>query len=201
MIYLVLYNKNLSEIDLSKSPLLEQLWIDHCAFERINLSVCPALINLNCGYNNIESLDLGANTAIKSLTVAGNPMKKLDTEKLTSLTDLNISQTPISFVNLLNAFYLQTFTAAGSQISFVDFNGTQPQRMTKVDLRDCKNFTPESMTSEAEMDEHVGVGIGEDGQHEHGGKIGKGMPFRREKRHSRHNALDALQDEGGDDGS
>ena len=55
--------------------------------------------------------------------------------------------------------------------------------------------------SEAEMDEHVGVGIGEDGQHEHGGEIGKGMPFRREKRHSRHNALDALQDEGGDDGS
>lgn len=139
-------NKYLSEIDLSKSPLLEQLWIDHCAFERVNLSVCPALINLNCGYNNIESLDLGANTAIKSLTVAGNPMKKLDTEKLTSLTDLNISETPISLVNLLNAFYLQTFTAAGSQISFVDFNGTQPLRMTKVDLRDCKNFTPESMT-------------------------------------------------------
>lgn len=139
-------NKYLSSIDLSKSPLLEQMWIDHCAFESINVSVCPELITLNCGYNNIESIDLGANTKIKVLTVAGNPIKQLDTEKLTSLTDLNISETPISFVNLINAFYLQTFNGAGSNISFVDFNGTQPLRMTKVDLSNCKNFTGESMS-------------------------------------------------------
>lgn len=139
-------NKYLSDIDLSKSPLMEQLWIDHCAFDRINVSVCPELFNLNCGYNNIETIDLGANTSIKSLTVAGNPISKLATEALTSLTDLNISETRISYVNLINAFYLQTFNASGSDISFVDFNGTQPQRMTKVDLSNCKNFTGESMS-------------------------------------------------------
>ena len=139
-------NKNLSDIDLSKSPLIEQLWIDHCAFKKVNVSVCPELINLNCGYNNLESIDLGANTKMKNLTVAGNPMKKLETTNLTSLTDLNISETEISFVNLINAFYLQTFNAAGSGISFVDFNGTQPLRMSKVDLRNCKNFTAESMS-------------------------------------------------------
>lgn len=139
-------NAQLEDVDLSQSPLLEQLWVDHCGLTSLNVSMCPKLINLNCGYNNIESLDLGANTALKSLTVAGNPLKELDTEKLTSLTDLNISDTPITFVNLINAFYLQTFTAKGSGISFVDFNGTQPQRMTKVDLSDCKNFTGESMS-------------------------------------------------------
>lgn len=139
-------NKYLSAIDLSKTPLLEQLWIDHCALSKLDVSGCPELFNLNCGYNNLESLDLGANTKMKSLTVAGNPIKKLETTKLTSLTDLNISETPITFVDLINAFYLQTFTAAGSAISFVDFNGTQPLRMTKIDLSNCKNFTAESMS-------------------------------------------------------
>lgn len=138
-------NKGIKNLDVTKCTKLEQLWIDSCAFTTIDISQCPSLINLNCAANNIRTLDLGNNASIKSLNVSGNPMTELDTEPLKSLTDLNISNTQISFVNLMNAYYLQTFTASNSRIAFVDFNGQQPGRMYKIDMRNCKEFTPESM--------------------------------------------------------
>lgn len=138
-------NKGIKNLDVTKCTKLEQLWIDSCAFTNIDISQNPLLINLNCSANNIRTLDLGNNTNIKTLNVSGNPMTELDTEPLKSLTDLNISGTQIGFVNLMNAYYLQTFTASNSRIAFVDFNGQQPGRMSKIDMRNCKQFTPESM--------------------------------------------------------
>ena len=46
----------------------------------------------------------------------------------------------------MNAYYLKDFRASNTNLAFVDFNGQQSNRMTRIDLRNNKKFTPESMT-------------------------------------------------------
>lgn len=139
-------NKGIKNLDVTKCAKLEQLYIDSCAFTNIDLSQTPALITLNCAANDIRSLDLGNNKALKTLLVNGNPISELDLAPLDKISTLNVSDTQISYVHLMNAYYLQDFRASNTLISFVDFNGQQPSRMTRIDLRNNKRFTPESMT-------------------------------------------------------
>ena len=46
----------------------------------------------------------------------------------------------------MNAYYLKDFRASNTNLAFVDFNGQQSNRMTRIDLRNNKKFMPESMT-------------------------------------------------------
>lgn len=138
-------NKNVGTLDVTKCTKLEDLYINGCSFELIDVSQAPALRALNVADNNIRSLDLGNNTAISTLNISGNPMTTLDVSKLPSITSLNISNTQISRVDLMEAYFLQSFYASNTLLEFVDFNGLQANRMSRIDLRNCPNFTPESM--------------------------------------------------------
>lgn len=138
-------NKNVGTLDVTKCTKLEELFINGCNFEIIDVSQAPALRTLNVADNNIRSLDLGNNTVISTLNISGNPITTLDVSKLPSIASLNISNTQISRVDLMEAYFLKSFNASNTLLEFVDFNGLQANRMERIDLRNCPNFTPESM--------------------------------------------------------
>ncbi len=138
-------NKNVGTLDVTKCTKLEELFINGCSFELIDVSQAPALRTLNIADNKIRSLDLGNNTSISTLNISGNPMTTLDVSKLPSIASLNISNTQISRVDLMEAYFLKSFNASNTLLEFVDFNGLQANRMERIDLRNCPNFTPESM--------------------------------------------------------
>lgn len=139
-------NSGIREIDVTSCTKLEQFRANDCDLSRVDLGQCPELITLSLRNNNIKTLDLGNNKALSTLYIGGNPIKELDLTEFDKMKSLDISNTQISRVNLMNAYYLQDFAAAGSLLEWVDFGGQQPNRMTKIDLRDCTSFTPESMT-------------------------------------------------------
>ena len=138
-------NKYISEIDVTECPLLTKLYASGCSLSTLNLSMNPDLQTLNIGDNNISSIDLSSNPAIQNLYINGNPVSKIDLTILPKLQTLNISDTQISRVDLYKCFYLTDFRASNSALEFVDFNGQQQDRMTRIDLRNCPGFTYESM--------------------------------------------------------
>lgn len=138
-------NRQVETLDLTKLPNLEQLWVNGCRFKMLDVSQNPELKILNCSDNEFRSLDLGNNHKITSLYIYGNPITELDVNQLPSIQNLNISNTYISRIDLMRAFYLKELSAANTLLEFVDFNGQQPNRMEKIDLRNCPNFTYESM--------------------------------------------------------
>ena len=138
-------NKSVSTLDVTKCTKLEELFINGCNFEIIDVSQAPALRTLNVADNKIRSLDLGNNTAISTLNISGNPISTLDVSKLPSIASLNISNTQISRVDLMEAYFLKNFNASNTLLEFVDLNGLQANRVERIDLRNCPNFTAESM--------------------------------------------------------
>lgn len=138
-------NKYVDQLDVTKCTNLEKLYINDCAFEHIDLSQCPELHTLNAANNNITSLDLGNNTLMSYLNVSDNPIATLDVTRFPNISEINIKNTNISRLDLMKAFYLKQLIASNSKIQFLDFNGCQAQRLTKIDISNCPGFTYESM--------------------------------------------------------
>lgn len=138
-------NKWIDALDITKCTKLEKLYINDCRFETIDVSQCPELHTINAANNQLTSLDLGNNPLISTIYIQGNPISEFDVSKFQNLTSLNISNTDISRVNLMNAYFLKDFSASGTKLEFIDFNGQQSNRITKIDIRNNPNFTYESM--------------------------------------------------------
>lgn len=147
-------NRGITALDISQCKKLERLYINDCNFSSIDVAQAPDLATLNMANNKIASLDLGNNKKLTYLNISNNPIATLDISKLlgneafqptVKLQTLNISGTDIAVVDLIKCPYLSSFEAKGTKLQFVDFNGQQAGRMTKIDLRDCPEFTYESM--------------------------------------------------------
>lgn len=138
-------NKGIRSVDVSDCTFLEQLHVDGCMLTQLDITSCPELNTLNISGNRIKSLDLGNNRLISCLYIAENPFTELDMAFLPNISQLDISNTRISRIDLLSSYFLKSFKASETLLEFVDFNGLQAERMTLVDLRNCPNFTYESM--------------------------------------------------------
>ncbi len=138
-------NKGIKSIDVTECPYLEQLYIDGCNFTSVNIGSNPELTVLNIANNKITNVDFANNKNLTSVMIHGNPISELDMDLLPNINTLNISDTKISRIDLMKSYFLKSFKASGTLLEFVDFNGLQAERMTLVDLRNCPNFTHESM--------------------------------------------------------
>ncbi len=138
-------NAQIEYLDVTSLTKLETFTASDNKLESIDLSQATELISLYIANNNLTKLDLGNNTQIRNLNVAGNNIGNIDFEQMLNLQEVNISNTRISRAVLMYAAYLTKFEAANTLLEFVDFNGQQPGRMSKIDLRNCPNFTAETM--------------------------------------------------------
>lgn len=139
-------NADIRWLDVTACPKLESLNIADNKFTIIDVSQNPELTTLVASNNKIATFDLGNNHNMGSIRIAGNPVRELDLSKFENLKSVDISNTQISRVMLMNAFYLTEFIARNTNIEFIDFNGQQAARMTKIDIRDNKNMTGETLT-------------------------------------------------------
>lgn len=138
-------NTMIAHLDVTKCPELDNLSASNCRINSIDLSQNPVLRALYLANNSISALDLANNQQLQNLTISGNPIAVIDFDKLRSLQTIDISDTQISRCNLHNMFYLKSFTAANTNLEFLDFNGTQANRITKIDLRNNKRMTSETV--------------------------------------------------------
>ncbi len=138
-------NAQIEYLDVTSLTKLETFTASDNKLESIDLTQAPELTSLYIANNNLTKLDLGNNTKIRNLNVSGNDVGNIDFEKMLNLQEVNISNTRISRAVLMYAAYLSKFEAANTLLEFVDFNGQQPNRMSKIDLRNCPNFTAETM--------------------------------------------------------
>ncbi len=138
-------NKQIYELDITSLKNLEQLHIGNCNFSSIDLSQAPELVTLSASNNHFESIDLGNNKKLANLYLSGNPITELDFTKLPVLANLEINDTQIARAELMNCYFLKNFKARNTRLEFVNFNGQQPERMEKIDLRDNPGFTYQSM--------------------------------------------------------
>ena len=139
-------NPGITSLDITGCKKLESLSISNDRFSVLDVSQCPELITLSAANNNISTFDLGNNKQLKTINIAGNPVRELDLSVFPNLSSVNISDTQISRVMLMNAYYLQDFTASNTNIEFIDFNGQQAGRMRTIDIRNNKKMTGETMT-------------------------------------------------------
>ena len=144
---LLVANNMIKELNLTKFPELYSLYCNGNQISDLNLANNPLLNSLNCSDNPISSLDLSVNTELATLIVSGTDITKLDISKLEGLRYLTISDTNISNIDLTNAKFLNTFTAQNTKCEFFYFNYVQPEVLTKIDIRNNKYTTANSLNA------------------------------------------------------
>lgn len=139
-------NSRIESLDITGCKQLESLAISNCKFKNIDLSQAPNLTTFSAANNNISFLDMGNNPNIQTINIAGNPIKEFDFSKFLYIKSIDVSNTQISRLDLMKAFYLEDLAARNTNIEFIDLNGLAPGRVKKIDIRDNKNMTGETMT-------------------------------------------------------
>lgn len=119
---LLLYENNLTNIDLSKNTNLSILDLGNNNISSIDLSKNVKLSNLTINNNNLTNLDLQHNTALNYLDVKENELSSLDLSKNTYLDYLDISETNISSIDLSKNLMLVYFISDKNRFSNIDLS-------------------------------------------------------------------------------
>ena len=75
-------NQNLSSIDVTKLPALEELWVNGNGMEKLDVSKNTKLERLECSKNNLTDLDVANNEKIEFLSCWGNKISGNSMDKL-----------------------------------------------------------------------------------------------------------------------
>ena len=88
-------NYSLWELDLTGTPNLTYLDLEHCTLLKLNVSMTPLLRWLWCGGCSLAgNLDLSANPALEQLSCYGNGFSSLDVSGHSALTKLDAKNNP-----------------------------------------------------------------------------------------------------------
>ena len=85
--YLYCENNSLSELDVSRNPLLETLWCPGNALSSLDLSRNPRLIELDCAGNSLTQLDVAGSTGLRFLRCEENSLSVLDLRRNAGLLE------------------------------------------------------------------------------------------------------------------
>ena len=75
-------NQNLRTIDVTKLPVLEELWVNGNGIENLDVSENPKLERLECSQNSLTKLDVSNNPKIEILSCWGNKLAGESMDKL-----------------------------------------------------------------------------------------------------------------------
>lgn len=115
-------HNEISELDVSKLPLLYKLEINYNNISRLNLYSNPELTSLFCNKNKLTNLDLSANTKLTSLACDSNVLTALDVSMLTKLTSLSCAGNKIPLLDLSQASFMNRLTVHSNQLTFLDLS-------------------------------------------------------------------------------
>lgn len=133
-------HNEISEIDVTKLPLLYKLEINYNNISRLNLKNNTELTNLFCSKNKLTNLDLSANSKLTSIACDSNALTVLDVSMLTKLTTLSCAGNQITLLDLTQAPYMSRLTAHSNQLTFLDFSACY--QLQYLDIRSNPTMTP-----------------------------------------------------------
>jgi len=115
-----LTSNNLTNINLSIMPWIEELYIRSNPLSNLDLSNNLVLEILSLGNDNISSLDISNNIALKNLAIRDNGISSLDISNNLELEGLFIDTIPILEIDTSNNHALENLTILNNDISTID---------------------------------------------------------------------------------
>ncbi|MBE7215545.1 hypothetical protein MK852_09925 [Shewanella benthica] len=151
----LLFNENLTELNLSDNSKLEMITLEYNGIESLNISQLSNLkqvylsnspieeINLDSSFNilgilvakgNLTSLDVSELTNLQSLLVYDNQLTNLDLSQNYNLEMINVSDNNLTEIDLQFNVELQTVMATGNLLETINFSHNG--KLEKVDIQD-----------------------------------------------------------------
>lgn len=137
---LSLSHNEISELDVTKLPLLYKLEINYNNISRLNLKSNTELTNLFCNKNKLTNLDLSANVKLSSLACDSNALTALDVSMLSKLTSLSCAGNKIPLLDLAQAPHMNRLTVHSNQLTFLDLSACSS--LQYLDIRFNPTMTP-----------------------------------------------------------
>ena len=137
---LSLSQNEISELDVTKLPLLYKLEINYNNISRLNLYSNPELTSLFCNKNKLTNLDLSANVKLSSLACDSNALTALDVSMLSKLTSLSCAGNKIPLLDLSQASFMSRLTVHSNQLTFLDLSACRG--LQYLDIRFNPTMTP-----------------------------------------------------------
>lgn len=133
-------HNEISELDVTKLPLLYKLELNYNNISRLNLNSNPELTNLFCNKNKLTNLDLSANVKLTSLACDSNALTALDVSMLPKLTSLSCAGNKIPLLDLSQASFMSRLTVHSNQLTFLDLSACT--YLQYLDIRFNPTMTP-----------------------------------------------------------
>ncbi len=151
----------LTELDLSKNTLLQQLFCDdnkltkldlsnnknleflNCGgnlLSNLDLSQQPSLTTLYCDVNRLKILDISKNSELVLLYCLSNQLLNLDITKNLKLRYISCSNNPVDNLDLSNNKNLEGLVTANTLLKNVNLKNGNNLKITSVDLRNNPNL-------------------------------------------------------------
>lgn len=113
-------NGKLTNLDVSKNPLLKTLCCDSNSLTSLNVSNNSDLTELSCSHNPITVLDISLNTALITLRCQGNLLSKLDLRNNAALQSLSCDDNRLTVLDVSKNAALQLLSCDDNQLSILD---------------------------------------------------------------------------------
>ena len=123
--------ENITALDVSKNPALEQLNCIDNNLTSLDVSNNPALKVLNCASNNLTSLDLRKNTSLKALNSANNKLTSLDLSNNTELVQIWCNNNHLTTLDVSKSTELNSLDCDNNKLTSLDISKNSVLRSLK----------------------------------------------------------------------
>ncbi len=127
---LIIVFNNITELDLSNSPQLENLICSQNLISSLNISQNPSLIYVNCTSNDLSELDVTQNISLIELICYNNLIQNLDLSQNSGLTYLEAGENELNNLDISQNINLQVCKLSNNNLSEIDVS----QNLNLLDL-------------------------------------------------------------------
>lgn len=143
------YNSQLTTINTSTLPLLENISTSHCALSTLDLTNNHNLKMINCEYNNLSSLDFSQSPLMTFIRCQNNNLNSINLTGLTLLDDLWVSNNHLTALNTTDLDSIRVLNLGTNSITSLSLAGLgllqdlncEENQIDSLDTSDCPNLT------------------------------------------------------------
>ena len=114
--HLIFYNPELTSLDVSQNPLLEELDCSYGHLTKLDVSKNTALTSFACGNNQLTSLDVSKNIALRHFGFAENKITSIDISKNTELRTFRCDYNKLTTLDISKNTKLEALNCCRNKI-------------------------------------------------------------------------------------
>ena len=142
---LLCYKNELTSLNVSKNPKLTILLCQNNKLKTLDVSANPLLTRLDCSTNQLRALDTGKNPALVELSFYTNALKSVDVSKNPKLTKLFCTHNYLTALDISKNTKLQLLYCAANQLTELDVSKQKEltqlncyeNKLTELDVSRC----------------------------------------------------------------